>query len=519
MFQNYSFAIVDFSKNNPYPPATEFLKSIQSRGVDPSRLTVVARNNQKAELQVAVAALRQVKWVDDLSLFHLSLPVPVVKQELAFILKAAPQDAILVTSYNGAVLGEVQQLGYPNVDTQSLGKFRPGVAQLPPRPAVPSLALVDATTFSQLTPPPAKTHWRFDGFIPREEAQVLMLRVLHRYGAVDRRQSVSLQSLKPAIGKIDQRFAGSGYTNGTGGMMGVLASGAHFEGLLDAAASYNGTPYYWLTPRALQQLSVPDTAGTPPTAVEELPAAPITTTAATVARPAASVNAPVEPGEDVNAVVRRARERSPHKSQRMQDALIESGSGPRTKQRIAMLDRIAEILGKRQEDTLTEILDMARDGMLQAVTDGPEKQATVAAIGAVRKMLREYLPASKALKDKDKNPLPEGFRAGPTIVAEFDADWRMRTEAQLLLKLIAVFPEPVDAEHDVENLIGALYHVRNGPDRRDLKRQVEAMISYLLDKGLVHEEPVNGHRTLVLGGPKTTEAPAEGSQLRIAQSG
>src|SRR5438094_119901 len=98
MFQKYSHAIVDFSKNNPYPPATEFLTSIRaSTGVDPSRLVVVARNNQRAELQAAVAAIRQVKWIDDLSLFQLGLPVPVVRQEIASILQMAPQDAILVT--------------------------------------------------------------------------------------------------------------------------------------------------------------------------------------------------------------------------------------------------------------------------------------------------------------------------------------------------------------------------------------------------------------------------------------
>ena len=520
MFRTYSYAIVDFSKNNPYPPTTEFLKSIQSStGVDFSRLTVVARNNQRPELQAAVAAFRQVKWIDDLSLYQIGLPVPVVKQELVSILQIAPQDAILITSYNGAVLGEIQRLGYPNVDPQSLGKFRPGFAHLPPRAVVPSQFLVDATTFTQVSAPAAKPHWRFDGFIAREEAQALLLRALHRCGGIDRRHTVSMPNLKPAIGKLDSRFVGSGYANGTSGMMGVLAGSAHFEGLLDAAASYNGTLYYWLTTRALQQLTAPGAAGPPSTTVVELPMGPMAAAPVAVAAPAASVNVPVERAEEANAVARRARERSPHKSQRMQDALIQSGSGPRTKPRITMLNRIGEILGQRQGRTLTEILDLAGDDMIQAAPDGPDKKAAVAAIGAVRKMLREFLPASKALKDANKNPLPMGFRAGPAVVADFDADWRMRTEAHLLLKLIVVFPEPVDAEHDVENIVGALYHVRTGPERRELTQQVEAMIGYLLDEGLVHEEPLNGHRTLVLGRSKIAEEPAEGSPLRIAHSG
>ena len=329
-----------------------------------------------------------------------------------------------------------------------------------------------------------------------------------------------MPNLKPAMADVDRRFVGSGYANGTGGMIGVLAAGAHFDGLLDAAASYNGTPYYWLTPRALQELTVSGGSELHSPAVAERAISSTPSVPAAVATPTTSVGAlHVESDVQGTASIRPARERSPHKSQRMQDALIASGYGPRTKSRVAMLNQVGEILGHRQANALSEILDDARDNMIQGIANGAEKAAAVAAIGAVRKMLREFLPVSKALKDANKNPLPIGFRAGPTLVADFDADWRMRTEAQLLLKLVEVFPEPIDAEHDVENIIGALYHVRNGPDRRDLKRQVEAMIGYLLDEQLIHEDSQDGRQILVLSRSSGTKHGAEGSQLRIAQNG
>ena len=517
MFQPYSYVIVDFSKNNPFPPTTEFLKVIQSAaGVDPSRLIVVARNNQRAELQAAIATVRVVKWVDDFSQFQLGLPVLVVKQELASLLQLGRREAILVTSYNGAVLGEIQRLGNPDVEVQSLSKYRPGFVQPGSRAMVPSQFLVDATSFTQLAPPSVVPYWRFDGFIPRTEAQALLVRGLRRAGAIDRRHAVSQPNLKRPMGEIDHRFVGSGSTNGTSGLMGILAASSHADGLLDAAASYNGTPYYWLTARALQELTVSSGVESAQPVVYE-PVSSVTPAAPDpVGSSTASVDVRVECHAPGAAVARPARERSPHKSQRMQDALIESGWGPRTKPRIATLDQIGEILAKRQGNTLSDILGDARDNMIQGVADGPEKQAAVAAIGAVRKMLREFLPASKALKDPNKNPLPTGFRAGPTLVADFDPDWRMRTEAQLLLKLVEVFPEPIDAEHDVENIIGAIYHVRNGPHRRELKRQVEAMIGYLLDEHLIREDAQNGRQILVFGQPIVVNSPVEPSQLRIA---
>jgi hypothetical protein len=428
MFSNYGFAIVDLSKNNPFPSPIEFLKAVQhATGLDPSRVRIVARNNQRAELQPTVTGIAQVKWLDDISLFQLELAAHVVKQELLAILQTAPRDLILVTSYNGAVLGEVQRLALPNVELQSLSKFRPAFGHAVARAMPMSQFVVDATAFTQIPPPAAKPIWRFDGFCSEDEGRMLLIRALHQRGAVDRRHTISMPNVKPTMARVDTRFVGSGQSNGTGGMVGALVVGAHFAGMIEVAVSYNGTHYIWLTPTALQML----TASMPPAIA---PTEIVVASAEVVAERSVALNntAPVSSDAQSKPVVepvaptapRRARERSPHKSQRMQDALIESGYGPRTKQRLSMLDRVGSILEKRDKNSLTQILDSARDALIQEVPEGPGRQADVAASNAVRRMLREFLPDSDALKDEHGKPIPKGFRAGPTTISDFESDWR-----------------------------------------------------------------------------------------------
>jgi hypothetical protein len=71
----------------------------------------------------------------------------------------------------------------------------------------------------------------------------------------------------------------------------------------------------------------------------------------------------------------------------------------------------------------------------------------------------------------------------------------------------------------VENIVGALYHIRGGPERRDLKTLVEAMIGYLLDKTCVKEILVDGQRVLVIAGDTPPASASGGPALRLAQNG
>jgi hypothetical protein len=319
-------------------------------------------------------------------------------------------------------------------------------------------------SYDDIEPP-----WNWGHLSTLQEALATLTQVLSIKKAVAADNPLRQTSLRPQMGRANNKFFGSASSTKSSGMVGTLLQIAAMRGLIELAGD-PGDYLIWL-----KRSEIP-LAGMPPreSLGKDVPTDRLS------ALETASPNSPG--GNALSAkqgriTERRIRNPEKYSSDLYSNYIQEARMGPFPTARPVVYDALDKIV--------TSGANLSLSSLIEAAVEKAKGQLPTQPWPAIRHVTQNQLLKAQAVLDADGKPLPDRWDSGKRIVHRLADDWQVRASGEIL---IALFEATAITGQELVNVCRSVWGSSGGDALDELYRVME----YLTDVACIVQEDNSG---------------------------